>query len=80
LPIQIIAATPGPTTEETIVDLIITHPQGLTVKQLSQRLNRPVSMIQLCLKSLIANKKISVRLNNNGMQKIYYPCALEMWN
>ncbi|WP_013324278.1 hypothetical protein [Gloeothece verrucosa] len=73
MPIQIISATPGPATREIILNLILSHPEGLTLKELSQNLNRPVSMLQICLKSLVADKKISVRVNQNRTQRIYYP-------
>ena len=73
MPIQIISATPGPVTTERLLDLILLHPEGLTLKELSQRLNRPVSMLQICLKSLLAQKKVLVRLNLDGTQRIYYP-------
>jgi len=73
LTIEIISATPGPTTTEKILELILAHPQGITVKEMSSQLNRPVSMIDRCLKLLISSKEISVRLSSNGMQKICYP-------
>jgi predicted transcriptional regulator len=76
LPIQIITATPGPTTTERILELILAYPQGITTKELSYRLNRPVSMVNVCLKSLIAARQIYVRLSENGMQQIYYPSAI----
>lgn len=80
LPITIISATPGPKTEETILDLILTHPQGLTVKELSQRLNRPVSMIQICLNSLLERKQVSVRYHDNNIYKVYCPYYVTMFN
>jgi predicted transcriptional regulator len=73
LTIQIISATPGPTTTEKILESILAHPQGITVKEISSQLNRPVSMIDRCLKFLISSKQIYVRLSPNGMQKICYP-------
>ena len=78
MPIQIISATPGPATTEILLDLICSHPEGLTLKELSQKLNRPISMLQICLKSLMADKKVYVRLNNNGTQRIYYPCLMRV--
>ncbi|MCU0536658.1 MAG: winged helix-turn-helix transcriptional regulator [Hydrococcus sp. Prado102] len=71
--ILIISATPGPKTTERILELILAHPQGIKTKELSDRLNRPVSMVNICLKSLIASKQVRVRLSDNGMQQIYYP-------
>ncbi|AFY77102.1 MAG: winged helix-turn-helix domain-containing protein [Hydrococcus sp. C42_A2020_068] len=76
MPIQIISATPGPTTTERILELILAHPQGITIKELSNRLNRPVSMVNLCLKPLLTSKQVYVRLSESGMQQIYYPSAI----
>lgn len=36
----------------------MTHPQGITVEKLSNSLNRPISMVQSCLKSLLGVKVI----------------------
>ncbi|MEL7039851.1 MAG: winged helix-turn-helix domain-containing protein [Cyanobacteria bacterium J06592_8] len=69
--IRIITPTPGPTTSERILELIRHNPQGMTITELEQHLNRPVSMLQICLKGLIADKLIKKR--KQGMQLIYYP-------
>lgn len=74
--IRIIKATPGPTTTERILELILAHPQGIATKELSKSLNRPVSMINHCLKRLIASKQVGVRLSESGMQQIYFPNAI----
>jgi predicted transcriptional regulator len=50
--------------------VIQNNPQGLTIRELQQELNRPVSMLQICLKSLIADQLIKKR--KQGMQLIYY--------
>ena len=71
--IQIISATPGPTTTERILELVLTNHQGITVKELGQRLNRPVSMVQHCLRHLISSQAVGVRLSEDGRQWIYYP-------
>jgi hypothetical protein len=76
LSIRIIEATPGPTTTERILELILAHPQGLTARELSKSLNRPVSMINHCLKRPIASKQVCVRLSESGMQQIYFPNAI----
>ncbi|CCQ65037.1 hypothetical protein CWATWH0402_4604 [Crocosphaera watsonii WH 0402] len=34
------------------MNLVSTHPEGITAKILSARLNRPISMINYCLKDL----------------------------
>ena len=61
------------TTTDRLLELIHHHPDGLTIKELSDRLNRPVSMIQICLKILIASKKVAVRQQIYGQQlaKVY---------
>ncbi|MDY7021663.1 MAG: helix-turn-helix domain-containing protein [Cyanobacteriota bacterium] len=69
--IRIITPKPGPTTSERILELIDRHPQGMTITDLEQHLNRPKSMLQICLKVLIADKLIKKR--KSGMQLIYYP-------
>lgn len=69
--IQIIRATPGPTTSERIVQLLSAHPQGMSVKELSRELNRPFSMVQHCLKPLVASQAISVRFNQDGREWLY---------
>ncbi len=72
----IIRPTPGPTTTQQIQELILTHPQGITVKKLSDRLNRPVSMVQYCLKSLLAVKVIKAKRSPHTQQWIYYPICI----
>ncbi|XHU96791.1 MAG: hypothetical protein JJP05_02825 [cyanobacterium endosymbiont of Rhopalodia gibba] len=56
--------------------LILTHPQGITVKKLSNRLNRPVSMVQSCLKSLLAIKAIQAKRPSDTQKWIYYPASI----
>ncbi len=70
LTFTIIKATPGLTTNEKILELLKNHPDGLTVKQLSDQLNRPISMIQTCLKLLVACNKVMTK--KMGMIKYYY--------
>jgi hypothetical protein len=74
--IKIIRATPGPSTTERILDLINAHPEGITIAQLSHRLNRPISMLNHCLKPLISAEQVSVRLSDSGMQQVYFPNLL----
>ena len=71
----IISATPGLTTKERILELILTHPEGITAKTLSDRLNRPISMINYCLKDLKGTKFIQGELNLENQQWIYYPVS-----
>ena len=76
MPFTIISSTPGPTTKERILELVLTHPEGITVKILSERLNRPVSMINYCLKDLKGAKFIQAKLNVENQQWLYYPVSL----
>jgi DNA-binding transcriptional regulator YiaG len=56
------------TTTDRLLELIRTHPDGLTIKELAATLNRPVSMLQICLKILTASHKVTVKRRNNGGQ------------
>ncbi|WP_267383862.1 winged helix-turn-helix domain-containing protein [Cyanobacterium sp. uoEpiScrs1] len=76
MPFTIIHPTPGPTTTQKIRELIFTHPQGITVKKLSNLLNRPVSMIQCCLKSLLAVKVIEAKRPSDTQKWVYYPASV----
>lgn len=71
--INIISATPGIGTHEQILELIQTRTTGITIKEISKLINRPISMIQVCLKDLISNKAIFTRKNRAGVGLIYYP-------
>ncbi|MGK7930868.1 MAG: winged helix-turn-helix transcriptional regulator [Microcystaceae cyanobacterium] len=71
MPFKIIQATPGLTTTEQILQLIEENAQGITVRELSERLNRPVSMINLCLKVLIAHKEIYLTNSLSKKRLIY---------
>lgn len=71
--IKIIDATPGPTTSDLILKLIRKQTTGMTLKQICQTLNRPVSMVQVCLKTLISSKQIFARKSKTGVGLIYYP-------
>ena len=75
--IKIVSAPPGPSTTQRVLELVQAHPQGITIKDLKHALNRPVSMLQHCLKPLILEGAISVRLSENQMQQIYYPILHE---
>jgi DNA-binding IclR family transcriptional regulator len=52
--IKIIQATPGLKTTERLLILLQNYPEGITMRKLSQQLNRPVSMLNICLKTLIS--------------------------
>jgi DNA-binding transcriptional regulator YiaG len=71
--IEITPDYPSPTTTDRLLESIRTHPDGLTVKELSDILNRPVSMIQICLKTSIANRQVTVKQRSYGQKlaKVY---------
>ena len=71
--INIISATPGLSTREQVLEIIQTRKTGVTSKEICRLLNRPVSMIQVSLKDLIATKAIFTRKNKVGVGLIYYP-------
>jgi DNA-binding transcriptional regulator YiaG len=71
--IEITPDYPSPTTTDRLLESIRIHPDGLTVKELSEGLNRPVSMVQICLKTLIANRQVVVKQRSYGQKlaKVY---------
>ncbi|NER46085.1 MAG: winged helix-turn-helix transcriptional regulator [Symploca sp. SIO1A3] len=71
--IRIINPTPGPTTTERILELLNSGNQGMTIKELCNALNRPVSMVQRCLKLLIASGQVYSQLDDTRKQLVYYP-------
>ncbi len=71
--LKIISATPGLTTQEEILKIIQEQTTGITTKQLSKVLNRPVSMLHVCLKKLIAAKQIYSKKSKTSHSIIYYP-------
>lgn len=71
--IKIISARPGPKTSDLVLEIIQNRTTGITIKEICQSLNRPVSMVQICLKELISNKNILARKNKTGVGLIYYP-------
>ncbi|MFW6359036.1 MAG: winged helix-turn-helix domain-containing protein [Chroococcales cyanobacterium] len=73
--IKIIRPTPGPTTTERVLELIQSYPQGMTIGKIASTLNRPVSMVQHCLKPLISSGQVKVRLSENGMQRLVFPVS-----
>jgi DNA-binding IclR family transcriptional regulator len=68
---KIITARSGLTTIEKILALIENSPNGISITEISKEINRPVSMISICLKSLISEKKVKAKLSKNGRQRIY---------
>ena len=71
--IKIISATPGIGTREQILELIRSKATGITIKEICKSIDRPISMIQIYLKELIADKAIFTRKNKVGVGLIYYP-------
>ena len=71
--INIISPTPGISTQEQILQIIQARKTGITIKGIKQTLNRPISMIQVHLKELVATKAIITRKNRAGAGLIYYP-------
>jgi DNA-binding transcriptional regulator YiaG len=66
--IEIIPNFPSSTTTDRLLETIDNYPNGLTIKELADILNRPISMIQICLKILIASQKVAIRRQSNGEQ------------
>lgn len=71
--IEIINPTPGLSTQEQILEIIKARNTGITIKDISKSINRPISMIQVCLKDLIAIDAIFTHQNKVGVGLIYYP-------
>ncbi len=71
--INIISSTPGISTHEQILQIIQARSTGITIKEISKIVNRPVSMIQVCLKDLVASEYIFTHKNKVGVGLIYYP-------
>jgi predicted transcriptional regulator len=76
--IKIISATPGVSTREQILGIIQTRSTGITIKEISKIINRPISMIQVCLKELISSKDIFTHQNKVGIGLIYYPISTRL--
>ena len=76
--INIISATPGIGTREQILQLIQARHTGITIKEINKILNRPISMIQVYLRDLIATKAVVSRENRAGVGLIYYPSKCEL--
>ncbi|MBE9168921.1 winged helix-turn-helix domain-containing protein [Pleurocapsales cyanobacterium LEGE 06147] len=78
--IQIVKPTPGLTTTEKILELILAHPQGITVKEICCSLNRPVSMVQICLKRLQSSRQVYAKKHQSCLHLVYYPRSTEFLN
>lgn len=73
LTLKIIKARPGKNTTQKILDLIESRPKGITVREISNQLNRPISMVQICLKTLKSLKLVTSQKSQNKICLIYYP-------
>lgn len=71
--IKIITPTPGLKTKEKLLQIIEDRNTGIMIKELSQQVNRPVSMLQVYLKQLVISKKICVIQSKVSKNLIYYP-------
>lgn len=60
----VIRARGGPKTTDRILELIAQHPQGISNKELSNKLNRPISMVNICLKPLVQSRQIRAELQD----------------
>lgn len=76
--IKIISATPGISTREQILQIIQARSTGITIKEIRKIINRPISMIQVCLKDLISSKDIFTHENKVGVGLIYYPSKAQL--
>ncbi len=72
--IKIITPTPGPNTSDRLLELIDNRVTGITLRELCQFLNRPASMIQVCLQKSIRSGRVRVYKSKTSMSLIYYPC------
>lgn len=61
------------TTTDRLLQLLGDRSDGITIKELSDTLNRPISMIQICLKIAISSRKVAVKQRDLGgqMAKVY---------
>jgi predicted transcriptional regulator len=58
------------TTTDRLLESIRDRPDGITIKELADKLNRPISMLQICLKILIASHKVAVRRHRHGQHPV----------
>jgi DNA-binding transcriptional regulator YiaG len=61
------------TTVDRLLELLEGRPDGITIKELSDTLNRPISMLQICLKIAIASRKVALkqRDRNGQLARVY---------
>ncbi len=58
------------TTTDRLLESIRDRPDGITIKELADKLNRPISMLQICLKILIASRKVAVKRHHYGQHPV----------
>jgi predicted transcriptional regulator len=80
LSIQIVKPAPGLTTAEKILEIILANPQGITAKEIGRSLNRPISMVQICLKTLQSSRQIYAKKEPSGLSLVYYCCSIKSLN
>ena len=71
--IVFIQARGGQTMSERLVEIIREYPEGCTAIYLSQRVNRPISMINTYIKGLISSKQVRTRLDKKSGKRLIYP-------
>jgi DNA-binding transcriptional regulator YiaG len=62
--------SPNLTTTDRMLAVINDRPEGITIKELSEILNRPISMVQICLKLSISNHKVSATYAKHGEKSV----------
>ena len=67
-----IEARGGKTMSQQLVEIIREYPEGCTAIYLSQRVNRPISMINIYLKGLISTKQVRTRINKKSGKRLIY--------
>ncbi len=68
--LEISTDLPHLTTTDRMLAAIEDRPDGITIKELSEILNRPISMVQICLKISIANRKVAVLYSKRGEKSV----------
>jgi DNA-binding transcriptional regulator YiaG len=66
--IEVTHDCPSPKTTDRLLALLEVNAEGLTIKEIADILNRPISMVQICLKNLTASRQVGVKIRENGSQ------------
>ena len=71
--VEITPAFSSITTVDRLLELLAGRPDGITIKELSDTLNRPISMLQICLKIAIASRKVALKQRDldGQLAKVY---------